>query len=157
MLRPDPEHERPADAVLMHFGHCDTCVANSYSAVAARKSAVKAYEIHRGRADEVGNEHALRPVVDLLRRSDLFNDPVVHDKDLVGHRHRLELVMSDIDCRRPDPVVKITKFVGHSLPEFGVERAERFVHEKSLRPAHNGAAQSDALPVAPGKSRNLTG
>ena len=38
-----------------------------------------------------------------------------------------------------------------SLAKLGIERAERLVHQKSLRPAHDGAAERDALPVAAGK------
>src|SRR5271166_3895790 len=139
----------------MHFGHGDACVVKTNGAVAPLEPALEAYEVHRRRADEIGDEHAVRPVVDLLRRGDLLDDPLVHDQDPVGHRHRFELVMSDVDGGRSDPVVKVTQLIAHKVAEFGVERAERLVHEKSLRPAYNGAAKGDALPVAARELRNL--
>ena len=65
--------------------------------------------------------------------------------------------MSDIDGGRSDPVMKLSQLVAHDLAKLGVERAKRFVHEKSLRPAHDGAAEGDALPVAAGELRDLAG
>ncbi len=38
--------------------------------------------------------------------------------------------------------------------EFGVEGAERLVHQKAERPAHDGAAERHALAVAAGKARD---
>ena len=63
-------------------------------------------EVHRRRADEVGDEHAAGPVVDLLRRAELLDHALVHDGDRVGHRHRLDLVVGDVDGGRVDAVVQ---------------------------------------------------
>ena len=54
-------------------------------------------EVHRRRADEAGDEEVGRIVVDLARRVDLLDDALVHDRDAVGQRHRLDLVVGDVD------------------------------------------------------------
>ena len=96
-----------------------------------------------------------RPVVDLAAGvADLLDDAVVHHGDLVGHRHRLELVVGDVDRGRADPVVQRAQLADHQLAELGVERAERLVHQEALRPAHDGAAERDALAVAAGEARH---
>ena len=71
-----------------------------------RRSPSKRQEVHRRRADEVGDEHRRRPVVDLLRPAELLDDAVVHHDDLVAHLHRLELVVGDVDRGRAHPVVQ---------------------------------------------------
>ena len=95
-----------------------------------------------------------RAVVDFLRGAELLDDAVVHDGDLVGHRHRFHLVVGDVDGGRVDAVVELAELVDHEVAELRVERAERLVHEEAFRPPHDGAAERDALAVAAGKTRN---
>ena len=63
--------------------------------------------------------------------------------------------MGDVDGRRAYPVVQIAQLLGHRLAELGVERAERLVHQEGLGPAHDGAAERDALPVAARETGDL--
>ena len=119
------------------------------------EAGLEVQEIHRRRADEVGDEHAGRPIVDLLRRSDLLDPADVHDRDAIRHRHRFELVVRDIDRGRRDAVVQIAQLAAHQVAELGVERAERLVHQERLRPPDDGAAKRHALAVAAGQFRGL--
>src|SRR5437660_2009056 len=48
-------------------------------------------------ADEPGYEAGSRPVVHVLRCSDLLDAATVHDDDAVGHRYRLHLVVSEVN------------------------------------------------------------
>ena len=50
-----------------------------------------------GRADEVGDEAAVRTVVDVLRRADLLDPAAIHHDHPVGDRQRLLLVVRDIE------------------------------------------------------------
>ena len=93
-------------------------------------------------------------VVDLLRRAELLDHALVHDRDLVGHRHRFELIVGDVDRGRLDAVVQLAQLADHEVAELGIERAERLVHEEGHRPADDGAAERDALAVAAGESRH---
>ena len=54
-------------------------------------------EVHRRRADEAGDELIGRVVVELERRADLRDQTVLHHDDAVGERHRLDLVVGDVD------------------------------------------------------------
>ena len=53
-----------------------------------------------------------------------------------------------------DAVVQLAQFVHHQVAEFGVERAERLVHQEAFRPPHDGAAERHALAVAAGQARH---
>ena len=61
--------------------------------------------------------------------------------------------MGDVDRGRGDPHVEFAEFAHHQVAEFGVEGAERLVHQEGLRPADDGAAEGDALAVAAGQPR----
>ena len=65
--------------------------------------------------------------------------------------------MGDVDRRRVDAVVQLAKLAHHQVAELGVERAERLVHQEGHRPAHDGAAERDALAVAAGKAARRAG
>ena len=54
-------------------------------------------ETHFRRADEARDEAVHRRIVDLGRRADLFDHAVAQHDDAVGQRHRLGLVVRDID------------------------------------------------------------
>src|SRR5919112_3975434 len=58
--------------------------------------AVRVEEVHRGRADEAGDEQVPRLVVEIQRGVDLLEDAVLEDRDAVPHRHGLDLVVGDV-------------------------------------------------------------
>ena len=72
-------------------------------------------------------------LVDLRRRPDLLDPPVVEDRDPVRHRQRLLLVVRDVD--EGDPHVRLDRLQLHLhlLAELQVERAERLVQEQHPR------------------------
>jgi hypothetical protein len=54
-------------------------------------------EVHLGAADEAGDEYVGRLVVELLRWGTLLDAAILHDRHPVAHRHRLGLVMRDVE------------------------------------------------------------
>ena len=56
-------------------------------------------QVHARRADERGHPAVRRAVVDLRRRADLLDRSRAQHGDLVGHRHRLDLVVGDVQER----------------------------------------------------------
>ena len=92
-----------------------------------------------------------RVVVELERRADLLDAAVAHHDDLVGHRHRLDLVVRDVDRGRLQPLVQFLDLGAHRHAQLGVEVGERLVEQEHLRVAHDRAAHRDALALAAGE------
>ena len=108
-------------------------------------------EAHPGGADEAGDEHVGRRLVDRGGRVDLLEPPLVHDRDPVAHRHRLDLVVGDVDRRRPDLLLQPLDLAARLHPQLRVEVGERLVHQEDLRIAHERAPQRDPLLLAAGE------
>ena len=108
-------------------------------------------EIHRRLADEARDPGIDRLVVDLARRAELLQFALMHDGDLVGHRHGLELVVRDIDHGRAEGALQMLDLAAHVGPQLGVEMGDRLVEQEELGLAHDGAADGDALLLAAGE------
>src|SRR5436309_8146917 len=112
-------------------------------------------EIHRRRADEAGNEDVLGIFVQVLRRADLLKHAATHDRDLVTHRHRLDLIVRDVDRRRLQLLLQLQD-LGPSLhTQLRVEIRQRLVHQERRRLADDGTPQRNALALAAGELLRL--
>ena len=112
-------------------------------------------QVHRRRADERGAEQARRSVVDLQRRPDLLHAPLVEDGDAVAERHRLDLVVGDVDHRRAQLGLQVLDLRADVGPQLRVEVGERLVHEERARSPHERPRQGDALLLASGEALRL--
>ena len=65
-----------------------------------------------------------RAVVDLLRRADLLEATAVEDRDACRHRHRLDLVVGDVDDRRLEPALQLDE-LGAGLRRAAWRRGSR--------------------------------
>ena len=72
---------------------------------------------------------------------------VEHD-DLVGERHRLDLVVRHIDHRRAELGMELGEFEAHLHAQLGVEVGQRLVEQEHLGLAHQRATDRDALALA---------
>src|SRR5436190_9144421 len=126
------------------------------------RAVVQTHSIRRGdrsakqvRApEEAGHEGRFRLLVKLVRRPELLDPPLVHDRDPVGHRHRLLLVVRDVDEGDADVVLEALDEELHLLAELHIERAERLVEKQHTRAVDEGARKRDTLLLA---SRELSG
>ena len=98
-----------------------------------------------------GHEHVDRVLVEPLRRVDLLEPPVAHDRDAVAHRHRLGLVVRDVQRRRPELLVQARDVRAHLDAQLRVEVRQRLVHQERLGRAHDRAPQRDPLPLTAGQ------
>ena len=112
--------------------------------------------VHRRRADEARDEGVGRPVVDMLRRAGLLDIAVAHDDDAIGERHRLYLIVGDVDHGGLQPLVQLANLRPHLHAELGVEVGERLVEEEDDGLPHQSAAHGDTLALPPGWRRKLT-
>ena len=89
--------------------------------------------------------------VELQRRADLLDVAGVEHDDLVGHGHRLDLVVGDVDHRRLELLVQFADLQPHRAAQRGVEVRQRLVEQEGRGLAHDGAADGDALALAAGE------
>src|SRR5437773_1391905 len=66
----------------------------------------------------------------------------------VGHRHRLDLIMSNIDHGDAELALQVTDLLPHLLAQLRIEIGERLVHQAHQRFRDDGAAKRDALLLA---------
>ena len=110
-------------------------------------------EVHRGRADERGDEERGGTAVERLRRVHLLDPPVAHDGDSLAERHRLDLVVRDVHGRRAEASVQARELRAHVHAQLRVEVRERLVHQECERLAHDRAAHRHPLALATGEGR----
>ena len=106
-------------------------------------------------AQEAGDERRVRPLVELGRRADLLDPALVHHGDPVGHRHRLFLVVRDVDEGDVDLGLDALQLQLHLLAQLQVERAQRLVQQQHARMVDQGAGERDALRLAARQLRRL--
>ena len=94
-------------------------------------------------------------VVDGLGRVDLLDDALAQHGDAVGHAHRLDLVVRDIDERPAEVALEPLQLRAHLEAEQRVERGERLVEQERARVADERAPERDPLALAARQLRRL--
>ena len=106
-------------------------------------------------AEEAGDELRARPVVELGRLAQLLDLTAVHDRDRVGHRHRLLLVVRDVHEGDPQVVLEGLQLELELLAQLQVERAEWLVEEQHLRPVDERPRERHPLLLSSGQLARL--
>jgi len=105
-------------------------------------------KVHGRAADKSCDEQVGRVVIDLTWGADLLEDARVHDRDAIAHRHRLYLVVRDVDERGLQVAVKLLQLDSRLAAQLGVEVRERLVEKEDLGVAYDRAAEGHALALA---------
>ena len=142
----------PGDARAGLAGQLDVPAAELRAALALHG---QGHEVHRGGADEAGDEHVGRAVVHGARLVDLLQDAGLEDGDPVAHRHGLDLVVGDVDRRHAEAALQRRDLRAGGDAQLGVEVGQRLVHAEDLRVAHDRAAHGDALALPAGQRLGL--
>ena len=108
-------------------------------------------EVHLRRAEERGDELRPRVLVDLERGALLLHEAAVQDPERVGERHRLDLIVRDVERGRAQAIVQPADVDPHLGAERGVEVRERLVEEEDRGTPHDRAPHRDALALPPGE------
>ena len=87
-------------------------------------------------------------VVDLVRGADLLQLSILEDSDLCRERHRLDLVVRDIDDCRARLLMQALDLNAHVDAQLGVEVRERLIEQEHLGLSHECTAHGDALSLA---------
>jgi hypothetical protein len=104
--------------------------------------------VDRRRPDKPGDEQALRPAVEVVRRADLLDAAAPQADDAVGHRRRLDLVVGDEDRRNAELFQQRFDLGPHGQPLCRIEIGKRLVEEQQLRLLHHRAGECDPLQLA---------
>ena len=112
-------------------------------------------QVHLRAADEAGHEQVRRLVEQQLRIGDLLEPALAQHRDAVAHRHRLDLVVGDVDGRGADLALDARDLRPHLHAQPRVEVRQRLVHQERLRLAHHRPAHRDPLPLAAGELARL--
>jgi hypothetical protein len=102
-------------------------------------------------AQEAGDELGARPLVQLLRRTELLDAAGAHDRDPIRHGHGLLLVVRHVDERDADLGLDALQLDLHLLAQLEVERAERLVEEEDPRVVDERPRQGNPLLLAAGE------
>ena len=78
----------------------------------------------------------------------LLQHAVAHDRDAVAERHRLDLVVRDVDRRHLELPLQPGDLGPHLDPQLRVEVREGLVHQECPRLAHDRATHRDPLALA---------
>ena len=105
-------------------------------------------KVHRRRAYEACDKLVDRVVVQVKRAAGLLDAAIAHHDNLVAHRHRLDLVMGDVDRGRLQALVQFLDLAAHRHAQLGVEVGQRLIEQKDLRVAHDRPPHRDALALA---------
>ncbi len=108
-------------------------------------------QVHRRGADEARDENVGRQLVEVGRRSVLLDPPGVQQHHAIGHGHRLDLVMGDVDHGDPERALQVADLPAHLLAQLGVEIGERLVHEAHRGLGDDGASEGDPLLLPAGE------
>ena len=101
--------------------------------------------------EEVRHELRERLTVDLLRRTELLDRPIVHHGEAVGHLERLLLVVRHEDERDADLALQRRELASQRLPELGVEGTKRLVEEQHRRLQDQRSGQGHPLLLPSGQ------
>ena len=98
-----------------------------------------------GVAEEARGESSARVEVELAWSADLFDPSVSKDRETVGEREGLLLIMGHVDRGDVGLVDDATDLRAHLESQFGVEVRERFVQEEDSGSEGQGPGERDAL------------
>ena len=112
-------------------------------------------QVHRRRPDEPGDERVPGAVVQGPRRVRLLQDPVLEHRDPVPHRHRLDLVVGDVDRGRAQPGLQRGDVGPRLHPELRIQVGQRLVHEEHGRGTDDSPAHRHPLPLTAGEGLRL--
>ena len=104
------------------------------------------HEIHA--SDEARDEFRGGPAIERLRGPLLHDRAAAHDGDAVGDRHRLFLVVRDVDGGDRQRLLQRTDLRAHADPELRVEVRQRLVEEQHAWAGDDRPRQGDALLLA---------
>ncbi len=124
--------------------HAEKAVFDSFEADAEEVDA----------SEEGGGEAVDGAAVEIERRADLLDDPLVEKRDAVAHAEGFAAVVGHIDGGQGAFPADAADFQAHFIAEFRVEVGKRFVEKQNPRRNRHRAGQRHTLLLSAGKRRH---
>ncbi len=147
VLGPQADHHLGAVGDL-DVGRREPAAAHLHPDPVSRVADQPRQRVHGWAADEPGDEQVRRLVVHVAGRAHLLEPAVLEHGDPVGHGHRLDLVVGDVDDGGGQLPVELDQLHPGLGPQLGVEVRQRLVHEEDLGPPDDGAGERHPLALA---------
>jgi hypothetical protein len=117
--------DRGVTITLCGAGAFEAAFFEDHGAVDHLQGAVE--EVHGGHADETRHKSICRQIIGAQRRISLLDDAVSHHDDAIAERHRLFLVVRDVNRCRFESLVEFFQFRARGDAQFRVKVAEWLV------------------------------
>ena len=112
-------------------------------------------EIHRRRADKVGNIFIFRKIINLGGAAQLHDLAIAHDRNAVRECHGFDLIMRHIDHGIFQLLVKTLNFDPQIHAQLRIKIGQRFIKQKYINIADQGAADRNTLALTTRKGARL--
>ena len=106
-----------------------------------------------GAADEARHEGGGRLQIQLARRGQLLDAPLVEHRDAIRHGQGLALVVGHVDEGDAELLLQALELDLHFLAQLQVERAQRLIEQQHLGMIDERARQRHALALPAGELR----
>ena len=140
--RPPSNRARPGRVDAARRACAAGCRRTRTQTPSSSRSSGRLEQVHRRRADEPGDEQVTGRVVEHLRRVDLLEPALLEHGDAVAHRHRLDLVVRDVDRGHAEVRLDPGDLGPHLDAQLRVEVRQRLVHEE------RAGSRTIARPIA---------
>jgi len=90
-------------------------------------------------AQKIRDKTILRREIELARRPFLDDFSIVHDRDVIGHRKRFDLIVGNVKSRYVQAKYKLSQFKTHLFAQFCIKIAKRFIEQEDSRLIDDGA------------------
>ena len=104
-------------------------------------------EVHLGRADEARDKQVARRAIEVERAADLLDMARTQHHDLVGHGHRLDLVVRYINRSDSELLVSCGEFGTHLAAEISIKVTQGFIKQEDRRLSNHRAPNGYPLPL----------
>src|SRR3984957_7982002 len=101
--------------------------------------------------DESGDERRLRPIVQVLRSTQLFESPVAHHADVIGQHQRFGLIVGYVHEGRAEGRLQLLELDFHVLAKLQIERSQGFVQQQQSGLQDEASSDGYALALAAGQ------
>ena len=129
----------------LHASLGNTMIYVTHDQLEAMTLADRIVVLRQGRIEQVGAPLTLYHVIERQRCADLLNAALTQHDDAVSQRHRLQLIVGDINHGIAERGVQPRNLNPHLQTQLGIEVRERLIEQENTRMTDNCPANRHAM------------